>query len=87
MIALRRRAKLETLTTTVKSLKIRRLINGCLSATAELNPIKFSNGRTVRKLHLKNRITIAKLHENDLISVSYVGGSALVLEKIIEISK
>lgn len=54
--------------------------SGKLSAVAQIDPIKFSNGREVSRVYLPDPNTV--LYEGDLVKIKYSGGTTPVLQEI-----
>jgi DNA ligase (NAD+) len=72
----------EVRTTKILGVSFNASKNGIIMSTLELDPIKFSNGRTVSRVYVQSLERIVGLYENDTVKIKYSGGVMPVLASI-----
>lgn len=70
-LALGYKFSLENRKSRIRSLVFKKIKNKKTLVLANINPIKFSNGRTIYRVYLDNINMISNLYKNDMVNIGY----------------
>lgn len=74
--------QLQRLKTTLKSVQFSTNQGGVVLASAELDPVKASNGRLISRVSIRNINILSNVREGDTVFVDYAGGVSPILKSI-----
>lgn len=74
--------RLESLKTVLKTVHFSTGKDGVLTAVAEVDPVRASNGRNISRVFLRDINPLSEAREGDAISINYAGGASPTLQSI-----